>query len=95
MVPFDDEIEREKFPDDIAYYLDNLQDVFGNTINEGPRIRVKQYRELFVQEVETESSLDKDLKFVKKTSPLLQSEVSPKEGIDKFWVNSPLKESEQ
>ena len=95
VVPFDDEVERKKFPDDIAYDLRNLQDVFGNTIHEGPTIRVKQYRELFVQEVETESSLNKALKFVKKTSPLLQSEVSPREGINKFWVNSPLKESEQ
>ncbi|WKK64601.1 carboxypeptidase-like regulatory domain-containing protein [Lutimonas zeaxanthinifaciens] len=93
--PFDDEVERKEFPDDIAYDIKNLQDVLGNTINQGPTIKVKQYRELFVQEVETESGLNKELKFVKKTSPLAQSEIYIKEGIDKFWVNSPLKESEQ
>ena len=95
VVPFDDEVERQEFPDDIAYELKDLQDVFGNTINEGPTIRVKQYRELFVQEVEDESNLNEAHKFIKKTSPLAHSKVNPKEGIDKFWINSPLKESEQ
>jgi len=93
LYPFGEEIERNTIKNDVVYTIEKVQDYKGNMINEGPILTLKQFREMFVQEVIEHSVIDTSFSYIQKNKILSASEINKGEGFKKYWVNSPLKES--
>lgn len=56
----------------------------------------KQYREFFVQEIKPNGSVLKDTLFMKKDRPIFQDQPMLKpDNFDEYWMNTPLKKTEE
>jgi len=90
----DDEIEDFKTLKGIDYKIKNVADIAGRQLNELSFIDVDQFREYFVQEVFENKALPNNLIFVNKIMSLRKSKINTNAiDIDKYWINSPLKET--
>jgi hypothetical protein len=87
------ELDKAILDDGIRYEIKNLQDVKGRILNERNMIRADQFREIFVQKVFPEASLDTSYHFVDKNHPLKMSEQNVFKGTETYWINTPLKAS--
>lgn len=69
-----------------------IQDAAGNMVNEIKYKQVSQFRELFIQKLDTVSSGEWQGVFVVKNSPLINSPVDTTEltNASQYWMNSPL-----
>ena len=93
LYPFTDHIDRNAIENDMAYAIQRVRDLKGNVINEGPVLTLKQFREIFVQEVIEHLDIDTTFNFIQKNKVLSASEVNKENEFKKYWINSPLKES--
>jgi len=93
LYPFTDKIDRITIQNDIVYAIQKVRDIKGNVINEGPILTLKQFREIFVQEVIEQLDIDTAFNFIQKNKVLSASEVNTEKEFEKYWINSPLKES--
>ena len=93
LYPFTDKIDRITIQNDIVYAIQKVRDIKGNVINEGPILTLKQFREIFVQEVIEQLDIDTAFNFIQKNKVLSASEVNTEKEFEKYWVNSPLMES--
>ena len=90
----DDEIEDFKSLKGIEYKIKNVADLAGRQLNELSFIDTDQFREYFVQEVFKNKELPDNLIFVNKIMSLRKSKINTNAiDIDKYWINSPLKET--
>jgi hypothetical protein len=89
-----DEIEDFKSLKGIDYKIRNVADIAGRQLNELSFLDADQFREYFVQEVFSNKVLPDNLIFVNKIMSLTKSKINTNAlDIDKYWVNSPLKET--
>ena len=93
LYPFGKDIERNTIKNDMVYTIEKVQDNKGNIINEGPILTLKQFREMFVQEVIEHSDIDTSFSYIQKNKILSASEINKADEFKKYWINSPLKES--
>jgi hypothetical protein len=93
LYPFTENIDRKTVQSDIVYGIQKVRDIKGNVINEGPILTLKQFREIFVQEVMEHLEMDTTFNFIQKNKVLSASEVNTEKEFEKYWVNSPLMES--
>ncbi len=93
LFPFSGTMNRQTIEDDLLYTIQKVRDVNGKLINEGPILTLKQFRELFVQEVISTLELDDSFHFVKKNEILSASMTNENKEFKKYWINTPLKES--
>ncbi len=93
LFPFSDRIERSALVKDMHYTIQKVRDQQGNTINKGPIITLKQFREMFVQEVLNQLAIDSSFSFIEKNKVLSSSKTNENKEFKKYWINSPLKES--
>ena len=93
LYPFTESIDRNTIINDIVYAIQRVRDIEGNVINEGPILTLKQFREIFVQEVIEHLDIDTTFNFIQKNKVLSASEVNKEKEFEKYWVNSPLMES--
>lgn len=87
------EVESAILNDGIRYEIKNIRDVQGRTLNEQKLLRADQFREIFVQKVFKELSIDKSYDFVDKELPLKESKLNSYQGNETYWINTPLKAS--
>lgn len=80
--------------EDFSYKLKRIKDVSGVTIYKESKLLGYQFREFFTQEIFENKKPPSELIFVNKRKPLSATNVN-KIGfdIDKYWVNSPLKQT--
>ena len=93
LYPFTENIDINTIRNDIVYAIQRVEDINGNVINEGPILTLKQFREIFVQEVMEHMEIDTSFSFIQKNKVLSASKVNIEKEYKKYWVNSPLKES--
>ena len=91
--PFYAEMSKEVMENNVNYSIQKVQDLNGDIINEGPLVGLKQFREIFVQEVFNDLDLDSTYNFIKKVAPLTESKTNASLELEKYWINTPLKES--
>lgn len=89
MVMSDESLEQN-----IDLVFSGIEDLNGNVLGEIPTIPVKQYREIFVQEVFRNKRVDHDLFWAKKNVPLSYSKVNSDQYQEKYWENTPLQQDE-
>jgi hypothetical protein len=81
-------------PEDFTYKLKKIKDTFGTTINKESRLIGYQFRELFTQEIFENKKPSSELIYVNKSLPLPATRVnSINIDINKYWVNTPLKQT--
>jgi hypothetical protein len=73
------------------FETDKVKDISGRMVNERKLLSADQFRELFVQQVRPEATLDSTFEFVDKSRPLRASRINDYNGSEVFWINSPLK----
>lgn len=93
LFPFTQIIDRKTIEKELVYTIQNVRDTNGEVINEGPIVRLKQFRELFVQEIFSSLKLDNSFHFVEKNKVLSSSKTNETKEFDRYWINTPLKES--
>ena len=79
--------------DGIRYEINKLKDTRGRLLNEQKSLRADQFREIFVQKVFPESSIDTTYDFVQKGMPLKDSKQNSFQLQETYWINTPLKSS--
>ena len=53
---------------------------------------LNQYREFFVQELDTDTKKPKDNFYMIKDQPIFKNQpIAPKENLQEYWMNTPLK----
>ena len=77
----------------IQYEINKLKDTRGRVLNEQKSLRADQFREIFVQKVFPESSIDSAFNFVAKEFPLKASKQNSIKLQETYWINTPLKAS--
>ena len=87
------EIDKAIFNHEINYEIRKLKDVKGRMLNKQNIIRADQFREIFVQKVFPEFSIDSTFDFVNKNFPLKASKLNSFKGKETYWINTPLKAS--
>ena len=71
--------------------LKGLRDVESNLINDRQYATYRQFREFFVQEIKSNSSVLKDTLFMKKDIPIFKDQAIVKpDNFDDYWMNTPL-----
>ena len=71
--------------------LKGLRDVESNLINDRQYATYRQFREFFVQEIKSNSSVLKDTLFMKKDIPIFKDQAIVKPyNFDDYWMNTPL-----
>lgn len=81
---------------DFSYKLKKIQDNLGGEIDKESKLLGYQFRELFTQEVFQEKRPTEDLIYVIKALPLSGTRVnSINFDIEKYWISTPLKQSEK
>jgi len=71
--------------------LKRIEDIFGYEIYEAKTVSINQFREFFVQRVNTNNRLPKDLDFMNLNKPIIKSNINSEALADDFWVNTPLR----
>ncbi|WP_400080540.1 carboxypeptidase-like regulatory domain-containing protein [Winogradskyella sp. R77965] len=80
--------------EDFSYKLKRIKDISGATINKESKLLGFQFREFFTQEIFENRKPPSDLIFVNKRRPLSLTRVNDVNlDIDRYWVNSPLKQT--
>jgi uncharacterized protein YegP (UPF0339 family) len=80
--------------EDFSYKLKRIKDTAGGTLDKESKILGYQFREFFTQEVFENKTPSTELIFIYKTRPLSASRVNEANfDINKYWVNSPLKQT--
>ncbi|MFS4493846.1 carboxypeptidase-like regulatory domain-containing protein [Maribacter sp. 2308TA10-17] len=76
----------------IHFSFVDIADEMGNVINQFEYKNVNQFREFFVQRVQSNSKSPRDSLYLNKTRPIFKNQpvVKPK-NLDEFWMNTPLK----
>lgn len=78
--------------DQFSCKLSRIKDILGGTINKPFRLTGYQFREFFTQEIFEDKTIESNLIYVDKTLPLSVSKLNePSFDITKYWMNSPLK----
>jgi len=78
---------------DFSLELKNIKDVDGNVVFKGEMASFNQYREFFIQELNTNSQQPKDTLFMMKNRPFSKNQpIKAPKDISKYWMNTPLKE---
>ena len=77
----------------IQYEINKLKDTRGRVLNEQKSLRADQFREIFVQKVFPDSSIDTAFNFVAKEFPLKDSKQNSIKLQETYWINTPLKAS--
>lgn len=72
-----------------------IRDVNNRLINEPTSISIRQFRELFVEEVFPNKKIDKYLYYINKDRPLVESRLNKFEDLTKYWINTPLKKTKK
>jgi hypothetical protein len=87
------ESNADEFPDPKLFdvSLKRIKDLFGYEIYEIKSLGVNQFREFFVQRVNTNQPLPKDLDFMDLNKPIIKSDINNQTLADDFWINTPLK----
>ena len=76
------------------YDIKNIYDVNKRKIYKAPKITGYHYRELFTQEVFNDKKPSRHLFFIDKKLPIKLAPINPLNiDIDKYWINSPLKQT--
>jgi hypothetical protein len=79
-----------------SYKLKNMKDISGKKIYKKSKLIGFQFREFFTQEVFEGKKPPSDLTYVMKSRPLSESKInSPSFDIEKYWLNSPLKQNKE
>ncbi|WP_298761084.1 carboxypeptidase-like regulatory domain-containing protein [uncultured Psychroserpens sp.] len=73
------------------YRVKNIYDVANRRILKSPKIEAYQFREFFAQDVFENKIKPKNLKFIMKYKPLSEAEVNSLQSNDDYWMNTPLK----
>lgn len=85
---------KDVMSEDFSYKLKRIKDVSGVTLYKESKLLGYQFREFFTQEVFENKTPSSELIFVYKTRPLSAARVnSTNFDINKYWVNSPLKQT--
>ncbi len=88
-------LNAEGLSKNIKLLMKGITDTKGNVLNEAPKLALNQYREIFVQEVFTESRLEPRFKVVDKQAPLSASEINEFNNKHLYWINTPLKKNKK
>lgn len=82
--------------EDFSYRLKKIKDTFGTLINKESKLAGYQFREFFTQEVFENKNPQEGLIYVNKALSLSATKTNPPNfNIDKYWVNSPLKQTKE
>lgn len=74
----------------------NIRDTEGNLLNERKYEEYQQFREFFVQEVNTSPEQPMDTLYMKRNKPVFKDQpVTKPDNFQDYWMNSPLKNIEQ
>ncbi|MDH7447381.1 carboxypeptidase-like regulatory domain-containing protein [Aquimarina sp. 2201CG14-23] len=76
---------------DFKYKIKNITDIANRKLGKPSTTKVKQFRELFVQEVFPNKKYSDAPKYARKSVPLSQSPINTLEDESRYWVNTPLK----
>lgn len=80
--------------EDFSYKLKRIKDVSGVTLYKESKLLGYQFREFFTQEIFENKIPPSELIYVNKRRPLSITKVNDVDlDIDKYWVNSPLKQT--
>lgn len=80
--------------EDFTYRVKKIKDVTGARLNKTSKLLGFQFREFFTQEIFEDKTPESNLKFVAKTLPMIESKLNPPSfDVNKYWVNSPLKQT--
>ncbi|MEM1002219.1 MAG: hypothetical protein AAGH46_06200, partial [Bacteroidota bacterium] len=71
--------------------IKNIRDVFGYEIYSPQMIKGNQFREFFVQSVNTNRDIPKDINLMNLNLPIANSEMNSNSDMQQYWVNTPLK----
>ena len=70
----------------------NIKDTRGRTVNEPTYIEATQYREIFVQKIESQPSSPETVTGMDRYTPLIRAQVTTNmQNFDDYWMNTPLK----
>jgi hypothetical protein len=79
--------------DDFSLDVKNIKDVDGNVVFKNEKGTFMQYREFFIQELNTNTERPEDVTNMIKNRPLYQNQpIKAPKDISKYWMNTPLKE---
>lgn len=93
-VVFFEKITESKESDENNLFIEvkNIEDVYGNIVNEQESTTYYQYREFFVQELRLNERLLSDTQYMSKNRPIfLNQPINAPENMDDYWMNTPLK----
>lgn len=76
----------------VAIEVKNVRDIYGNVVYEQAFVPYNQYREFFVQQIQTKSAMPSDTLYMLKKKPIFENQpiVTPK-NLSDYWMNTPLK----
>jgi hypothetical protein len=81
-------------PEDFTYKVKSIKDASGNKLNKESKLLGFQFREFFTQEIFENKTPSSNLIYVYKKESLSKSKNNtPDFDINKYWINSPLKQS--
>ena len=72
--------------------LNQIYDLDNYELYIGPYRSLNQYREFFVQELDTDIKKPKDNFYMIKDQPIFKNQpIAPKKNLEEYWMNTPLK----
>lgn len=85
--------KQRLYGDDFFLEVKNFKDVYGNTVLKGEIESYSQYREFFIQELNTNVEEPRNMMFMIKSQPLSNNQpINTPDNISKYWMNTPLRE---
>lgn len=76
------------------YDIKNIYDINKRKLYKAPKIIGYHYRELFTQEVFDDKKPSKNMNFIDKKRPIKLAPINTSNiDVDKYWINSPLKQT--
>jgi hypothetical protein len=76
--------------DALSYEFKNIEDVYGHKLYKSKKIKADQFREFFVQRVNTDKKEPRALSYMNLNQPILRANLNKDQQMNQFWVNSPL-----
>ena len=78
----------------LTYKVKNISDINNRRIFKAPLIKGYQFREFFVQEINSKESHNSGILFINKNELLSNAQINSSQNIDKYWVNTMFKKIE-
>lgn len=76
----------------VAIEIKDVQDIYGNMVNESEAINYKQFREFFTQQLSLNMKSQPDSLFMAKTIAINGDQpIVPPPNLSDYWMNTPLK----